>query len=221
MLNRSITGGNHIKAYIAKCVLGVFAFDEKGSLVDSILFKGSPQAIADRYGSDKDEKILAQRLKAKDHKVITSSILEGFEHDPDNPARTRLSKEMVDIVVEQGAYKSKADANKVLREVGLALATKELSTKRPGKDVQAAQAVRMLDDLNKVIERLGQRIREWFLALYPDWVEKMPSSETIENHDDPQYHAIVTELHRKNRRSSTRYFLQRERPPKLTTGRQI
>ena len=198
MLNRSITGGHRIKVYVAKCVLGVFAFDEKGMLIDSIPFKGSPQVIAERFGSDKDEKALALRLKAKDHTVLTSSVLEGFEHDTNNLARTRLSKEMVDIVVEQGVYKSKSDANKVLREVGLALASKELSTRRPGKDVQAAQAVRMLDDLNKVIERLGQRIREWFLALYPDWVEKMPSSETIENHDDPQYHAIVTELHRKN-----------------------
>lgn len=130
--------------------------------------------------------------------MVTSSDLDGFEHDPDNPARTRLSKEMVDIAVEQGIYKSKADANKVLREVGLVVASRELSMRRPGKDVQAAQAVRMLDDLNKVIERLGQRIREWFLALYPDRVKQMPGPETIEDHDDPQYHAIVAELHRKN-----------------------
>ena len=191
-------GGNRIKVFIAKCIMGVFAFDDEGRLVDFIPFKGNLQSVADRFISDKDELALAIKIKGKDHLVITAAKIEGFEHDPENPARLRLSKNMVDLAVEQKIYRTKADANKALREVGLILAAKELSTRRPGKDVQAAQAVRMLDDLNKMIERLGQRIREWFLALYPDRSEQMPGPESIEDHDDPQYHAIVTELHRKN-----------------------
>jgi nucleolar protein 56 len=198
LLKRSALGGRTIKVYVAKCILGVFAFDDKGKLVDSIPFKGSPQSIADRYSSDKDEEAMAKKLKSLDHKVITSSALDGFEHEPDNPTQTKLFKDMVAISVEQGTFKSKVEALKVVRDVGLILASKELSTRRPGKDVQAAQAVRMLDDLNKVIERLGQRIREWFLALYPDRVKQMPGPETIEDHDDPRYHAIVAELYKKN-----------------------
>jgi nucleolar protein 56 len=179
-------------------VLGVFAFDEKGRHVDSIPFKGSTEAVAERYSSDKDEAELARCLAAEGHEVVTSASIEGFKHDPDNKARAILSQDMVDIAVKAGHFGSRSDAMKAIREVGLVLAAKDLGGKRPGKDIQAAKAARMLVDLNKVIERLGQGIREWFLALYPGHVEEMPGPESIEDKDDPKYHAIVTELYRKN-----------------------
>jgi len=187
-----------MKVFIAKCVLGVFAFDETGMPIDSIPFTGGPAAMAERYRSDADEASLAQRLAAKGFDVVTSARVEGLRHDPDNMARVLLSKDMVDIAVKAGHYPSRSEATKALRDVGLALAGKDLADSRPGKDQQAAQAVRTLDELNKVIERLGQRTREWFLAMYPDRSEQMPGPESIEDRDDPHYHAILGELYKKN-----------------------
>jgi len=187
-----------MKVFTAKCILGVFAFDEKGKPVDSVPFSGGAGAMAERYRSDADEAGLARRLAGKGFDVVTSAKVEGFEHQPDNLARSILSRDMMDVAVQMGHYGSKAEAAKAVRDVGLALAEKDLAGRKPGKDTQAAQAVRTLDELNRVIERLGQRTREWFLAMYPDRSGQMPGPESIEDRDDPRYHSIVVELHKKN-----------------------
>ena len=130
--------------------------------------------------------------------MTTSAVIKGYDNDPDNPAKASLSRSMIELAVEKGIFKTKFEATRAIREIGLALASADLVARKPGKDVQAGQAVRMLDDLNKVIERLGQRIREWFLALYPERRDQMLDPDSIEDRDDPQYHAIITELYRKN-----------------------
>jgi nucleolar protein 56 len=175
----------------------VFAFDDEGELLEHRPFKGSPAEVAALMASDAEEESLARALEAKGHEVVCESKIEGFEHDPGNLARRILTERMYDIALDLGLYDHERKVQALVRDVALQMASSRLAP-GIGKDLQGAQAVRALDDLDMIIDRLGQRLREWFLSLYPGYAADMPEPRDFADAMASRYPWTTSKLHKDN-----------------------
>jgi len=162
------------------------------------LFKGSAKDMASRFSSDRDEATLARPLASKGHDVICTAKIEGFEHDPDNPGRRKLNEDLFKIALDLGLYDTEDQVQSVIREVGMHIATRDLGTETGGKDLQGAQAVKALDDMDLVIDRLGQRLREWFLVVHPNYIDELPDPEEFADIISSRYPWTTSGFHEKN-----------------------
>jgi nucleolar protein 56 len=177
--------------------------------VDHILFKGSAKDMASRFSSDRDEAALARALSTKGHDVVTTAKIEGFEHDPDNLGRRRLTEDLFKIALDLGIHKTEDQVRAIIKEVGILVATKDLGADKGGKELQGAQAVKALDDMDLVIDRLGQRLREWFLVEHPGHIAELPDPEEFAEVMASRYPWTTSAYHKRNL-DSIRAILDKE-----------
>lgn len=162
------------------------------------MFHGTVEEIASQMSSDLHEGALAKRLKDKGHEVITEARIEGFEHDPDNLARKLLAEKMFDLALELDLHASQEEVQSKIRQVSLHLASIGLEEPTGGKELVAVQSVRALDDMDKVIDRLGQRLREWFLAEYPAFTDDLPEPKDMAETISSRYPWTTSQVHKDN-----------------------
>lgn len=125
-----------MKAYVFKTVSGVFAFDERGNVILREEFPKDPQLIAEKMVKIcEEEKKILERLEKM-----------GYEILRDSSFRKRI--------------KLKVD-KELAREVAFVISKKKIEDKAKERDRIIIQAVEALDDINKTINLLKERMREW------------------------------------------------------------
>lgn len=149
-----------MRAYIARNVLGAFAFDESGRLIEKELFLRNAEEIAEKLGAAeaiKEEGALAERLG--DYEII-------LERDAPNLAGEILRSELNAVLA--AANCSRAEHQKLLREVSLALAKLGVKEFAEEKDRLLIQAIAALDDVDEAANLLSERLREWYSLHFPE-----------------------------------------------------
>ncbi|WP_457753264.1 C/D box methylation guide ribonucleoprotein complex aNOP56 subunit [Thermococcus sp.] len=185
-----------MKAYISENVQGIYAFDESGSLIAKREYREKPEIALDKLLSGEITDDLMAFLEELKEKGYDEFI---FEH----PDLSRKAKEL--------GFNADAEfpnlAGEILREkpeeflgkewferyysVGVALTRLRIQEQSGARDKMVIQAIEALDDIDKVINLLVSRLREWYSLHFPELDEILPKH--------PQYVAFVKNIgHREN-----------------------
>lgn len=220
-----------MQAYVVETPIGVFIIDEKGDVVDSSLFSKAPHLAAAELKQIQDGIAVGnviQMLKnaAKSYaplvfenesfaktaekenlqvSVKRSPIAEKFRNNLRSDWKGRdgwVKQQSLDIPLLQSA----AVYNDFARQVTLEIARAGIAAAATRRDLSAVQAVRAIDDLDKTLNLLAGRVREWFGLHFPEM------DRIVEKHDT--YARLVARLG--SRSNFTKEKLTSEGLPKET-----
>jgi len=171
-----------MKAYIAENVRGVYAFDESGNLIDQRVFSGKPEASLDKLlkGEPSDELVaLIEELEGKGY--------DGFVVEDSELARAlkELGHNTTAEFPNLAGERLRSSPEEFLGEnwfdeyfnVGVALTRLRIQEQSGARDKMIIQAIEALDDIDKVINLLVSRLREWYGLHFPELDEILPRHE--------------------------------------------
>lgn len=219
-----------MEAYVVETPAGLFILDEKSNVLEKVFFSPKPETAAVELKDLQEGKLTkavvdALKRVAKKHSPLV------FENE--QLARTAEKEEKLKVSVkpspvaeqfrihlgtewegrddwlkkqslESPIFKTPQAYNAFTRQVTLQLARAGIAVAAARRDLSAVQAVRAMDDLDKVLNLLAGRVREWFGLHFPE-MDRM-----VEKHDT--YARLVAKLG--NRRNFTDENLLAEGLPK-------
>ncbi len=172
-----------MKAYIATCMIGVFAFDEKKNMLTYRFFPKIPEEIAEALDSEKlcpEEK---QVIKDLINSGYTQAVLnkkadyEGIEliFEKENIASDILKEGMRKFATDLGFVESQQELNELLSKINIAINQAKLQ--KPKKDKILMGVIGIIDELDKTTNTFVERVREWYGLHSPEIVRAIPSNE--------------------------------------------
>jgi nucleolar protein 56 len=175
-----------MRAYIATNILGCFAFDEKGDILEKLLFPKDPDGIAQRLAKARSGQILDEErrvikaLLARGVKEIVwdkQASFTGVEtsYDPDNLGKRILNEQFRKFALEMKWASSQAELNELLTKVNIALT--KTSLKKPRRDYILMRVVGLLDELDRMLNTSTEHLREWYGLYFPEAVKAIKSNE--------------------------------------------
>jgi nucleolar protein 56 len=146
--------------YLVVCVAGLFVFNEDSKLIKYKLFEKNPEEIAKKIDLfEKGEEIPELRdLKNEFGDLVTSQP---------NKATDFLRKNLREIVIESGFVKNDLEFNQILSSFSIAKAKLSISLIER-RDKLIVQTVSALSDLEKILNAMSERLREWYGLHYPE-----------------------------------------------------
>jgi nucleolar protein 56 len=208
-----------LEAYVVETPVGLFILDEKSKVLEAVFFSPEARTAAAQFKGVQEGKITSAMLQAM-KRVSSSHDLLVFENQSlanssqkegdlkvvtsSNPAAAEFrnllgsdwkgrDKWIEQQSLEFPALKTAAAYNEFSRQVMLETARAEVARAASKRDLSAVQAVRAMDDLDKTLNLLAGRVREWYGLHFPEM------DRVIEKHDT--YARLVGKLG--NRRNVT------------------
>jgi nucleolar protein 56 len=168
--------------HIAECVLGVFAFDDDGKMLDSVQFPRDAAVTAGRLASvqmgtlTEEHRELVKKLIGEGHRefILESEQLVAqlhkefkrakFEAEMPNKAGGVLRSSLRETAKQVGIE----DVDELVRTVNLLLTRGRLREEAAERDRLIIQSINMLDELDKSANTICGRIREWYSIHFPE-----------------------------------------------------
>jgi nucleolar protein 56 len=146
--------------YLAISTIGLFVFNEKNELLKYKFFEKDPKIIAERLLSieRKEEIPEITALKRKFKDLITEQPNQATEY---------LRKNLRKIVFELGFVKDDAELNSILNKILITKTRLKISSLQR-RDKLIIQTVSALNDLDKILNSMSERLREWYTLHYPE-----------------------------------------------------
>lgn len=167
-------------AYIVINPIGVFALNEKGMLLDKVIFDKNPSEIAMKLISsdltDEEKKLLVILKDKVSGRLISSKQNEIYEYQPNNIGEIFLRNNFRKVA--STLKMSETELNKLLTEVGIELAKIKIK-KAVKKDKIAIQVVNAIDELDKSINIFVARLRELYGLHFPEMEREVEKHEKI------------------------------------------
>jgi len=184
-----------MKATIVQCSFGFLAFDEGNELLQKVLFPSKPQAAAKALlkieaGKIPDEAFeLVEILRRMDYdffvfenenlaeqvKQRLGANVEVFGHSSAGElARSDIER----FAVETGFVKDAGEFNVWIHNVTMEIAKLRVKGAIEKRDLLVAQAILMLDDLDRGINVFMSHAREWYGTHFPELDRLMDKHET-------------------------------------------
>lgn len=184
-----------MKATMVECSFGILAFDEKRELVGRVLFPRKPQTVATALASIQAGKIvdeiteLVKDLKEKGYDplifedaALAKQVQEKLSVDTEvakpSEAGEMLRSRMERFAVETGFVKDGEEFALWMHNLTMEIAKLRVKGAVEKRDLIAAQAVQSLDDLDRVINLLMSRVREWYGVHFPELDRLVEKHET-------------------------------------------
>lgn len=192
-----------MKAYLAESPIGLFALDAKGKIVEKALFGKTKEEVVAKQRDLHSGKIIEelsdilQKLPKKRFKALVvedETLLQGIkeasalsvEIEKSSKVIQRFRDKLPSVAVNLRIFRSEDEFNSFLREVTVELARTAVTVAVRRRDLYAVQAVRTIDDLDKTLNLLAGRVREWYGLHFPELDRLMDKHET--------YARLVAEL---------------------------
>jgi nucleolar protein 56 len=177
-----------MKIFIATGMIGTFAFDGKGRLVHYSLFSPDPELIAERLNQVKkgdlipeEESLLKDLLKSGYKQVAWDKKIDfpGMTcmYEPDNIAKKILQKDFRKLALDLRWVQDQPELNKLMARVNINLTKKEL--RKPKNDRMLMHAIGVVDELDRVLNTLSERMREWYGLYFPEADRLIQSHERL------------------------------------------
>ncbi|NPB01982.1 MAG: C/D box methylation guide ribonucleoprotein complex aNOP56 subunit [Methanopyri archaeon] len=192
--------------YVTENFTGVYAFDEEGELVDYELFPADPEEIVKRLISREkgevleEEKELLGRLDAdvvnfegpKAEKERLEGVFDGeIVTEFPNLAGEMFRERAREIAVEVGFVSDEDEYAEIVYQVGLKLSKEKVRETIEERDQMIIQAINTIDDIDRILNILTDRVREWYGIHFPE------INKIVKRHED--FVKLVSELgHRDN-----------------------
>ena len=220
-----------MEAYVVETPIGVFIVDDKLKLLDKGLFAKAPHLAAAELKQIQEgiitsnvlvalrnvgtsatlvfeNELFAKAAEKANLQAITrkNPVAESFRNKIGSEWKGRddwLQEQSLDLPVLQ----SSRAYNEFARQVTLEIARAGIAFAATRRDLSAVQAVRAIDDLDKTLNLLAGRVREWYGLHFPEM------DRIIEKHDT--YARLVAKLG--NRGNFTKESLVNEGIPSETS----
>jgi nucleolar protein 56 len=206
-----------LEAYFVETPVGIFILDEKSNVLEKLLFSNNPRNAAVELKDVQDGRVtsaileIAKRAAGSYSPLVfgNEQLAKTVERDAgiavavrESPVaeqfRTMLRSEeknrdgwLRQQSLESPTLKTARAYNEFARRVTLELARAGIAQAAARRDLSAVQAVRAMDDLDKTLNLLAGRVREWYGLHFPEM------DRIIEKHDT--YARLVAKLgNRKN-----------------------
>ncbi|MBA7521810.1 hypothetical protein ES705_13921 [subsurface metagenome] len=179
-----------MKSYIADTLVGIFAFDETGNILNFIDFDDQKQKIIEFYDTIADgiiqstyENFLLELKNSgfdefifdnKELQTLTSQILgykaifEGLSLELKN-FRLNLETQLKKV----GINKSKDEILAQYKEISEVLTKKKVSQASGHSDNMIIQIINTLDVIKKSISLFSSHLREWYGLHFPELTDKV------------------------------------------------
>lgn len=188
-----------MRAYIVTTFIGSLAVDENGKEIAFQQFEKDPQKIAEKLKISEmeiidEEKSICDRLSKKRYIVVFPFRKEGVKKfEQNNFGENFVKQNLRKIALEKNVVKDQTEFNQLLTKVNLELTKVKIkkSFERANLVVQVNGAI---EELDKTINILIERLREWYSVHFPEMdrfvsshekfvklVEKFGSREKIED----------------------------------------
>ncbi len=180
-----------MKVFVATNMIGTFAFKEskgKGTIVHYVLFQANPELIAERLGQVKkgrlvpEEESLLKDLASSGYKEVIWDKKVDFPgircmYEPENPGKDALQRDFRRLALDLGFVQSQSELNQLMSRVNVMLTKKELQ--KPKLDRILMHAIGVVDELDRVINTLSERMREWYGLYFPEADKLIQSHEQL------------------------------------------
>ena len=180
--SESINKGN---VYIVDTAFAIFACDDNGEIIAFEPLPSSIEEAAERIlkmerGELIDEiKKLCNKLISYGKKnlivedeLIAKSLRKIFNVQISvkqaNAIARQLRSKLDDIIIKLGIRNSKEEAKDFIYSLSMIITKRKLREAAEKRDLLVAQAVNAIDDLNKSINLLVSRLREWYGIHFPE-----------------------------------------------------
>lgn len=137
--------------YISACILGVFVIEDN-NIVDKILFNKDPEEIASK---------LADIQNSDEFKVLFK------KHNAEYQESDYLNSNLRKLAVETGFVKDQGELNILMSKISVAR-TKTKISETEKRDKLIIQSVSALNDLDRILNYMSERLREWYGLHYPE-----------------------------------------------------
>ncbi len=157
-----------MKAYIILNPLGVFAVDDKGTVIEEVLFKQDPSIVAEKLltGITEEEKDIINRLRKKGYKeFISSRKRDEYIYEPNNVGDKAIRSSFRKI--KQKFNFDDIKFNQFLTMIGIEfsrLRIKEVIK----KDRVIVEVINAIDEIDKSLNIFSARLREWYGLHFPE-----------------------------------------------------
>jgi len=185
-----------MKAYIVTTMVGCFGVDENNKIISFKPFPKNPAEIATKLSLAsseviEEEKQLVEELRKKGYEeFIFSSRKIGAESvEADNNAEKYVKENLRSISIERKLFKDQLEFNKFLVSITTELAKAKIR-KSVGRDKLIIQAVSAIDELDKSINILVERLREFYSLHFPEM------DRVVANHE--KYAKLIVEFGSRN-----------------------
>lgn len=174
-----------MKVYIVVNFLGVFAVDERGNIIQYILFPKNEKEMAQKLVKKElleEEKQLIELLKRKGYtKFISSKIDDVYEFEPNNLGEKYLRKQF--RLIKDKLKLDDVRLNQFLTNIGIELTKINIKTSVK-KDRIVMEVIDAIDEIDKSLNIFMARLREWYGLHFPE------INRLIEKHE--KYAKIVS-----------------------------
>jgi nucleolar protein 56 len=184
-----------MNAIIIESTFGLLAFDEENKLVDKELFPRKPDVAAKSLakieaGEATSEIVeLINRLRKQGYdtftlenaalaKQVQKQLGVSAEVEKSSAAGKLLRSETERFAVETGFARDADEFRLWLRNVTMEIARLRVRGAVEKRDLIVAQAIQTLDDLEKTINMLMIRVREWYGVHFPELDRLLEKHET-------------------------------------------
>jgi nucleolar protein 56 len=199
-----------LEAYVVETPAGVFIVDEKTKVIDKALFSKAPHVAAEELkqvqeGAITNQVMNALKVAGKGRILVfenellakaaenaglqvlvrANAVAEKFRKNLSSDWKGR-SKWLEEQSLDMPELLDSEKYGAFVREVTLEIARAGVAEAVTRRDLSAVQAVRAIDDLDKTLNLLAGRVREWFGLHFPEM------DRIIEKHDT--YARLVAEL---------------------------
>ncbi|MEM0005466.1 MAG: C/D box methylation guide ribonucleoprotein complex aNOP56 subunit [Ignisphaera sp.] len=175
------------RIFIADTALGIFALDEAGEIVEKVLYPKDIGRVVEELLPLAEGRVsssmlqLIEILKTKidlgkstlvfeDPDIAREVAQKGFSTDVAIASEPvyRLRRDLAGLAVKLGLFKDEQEFLEYIHTVSLELTRRKLRRYAQKRDLLAVQAIRAIDDIDKTLNLLATRLREWYSVHFPE-----------------------------------------------------
>jgi len=194
-----------MKLYIAENIAGAFALDENGNIMDYELHPKDLGELVEELLKLEEGKAsntllklldkLGNKYKPKEIEIIVEDhdigrvISEkgfGVKVEPGAYVLVSFRERLPRLAIELGFITSEDEFRSLVHRVGIELTRRKLRRVAQKRDLLAIQSIRAIDDIDKTLNLMAARLREWYSIHFPEL------DDLVREHLD--YAKIVAEL---------------------------
>ncbi len=181
--------------YIVETLMGVFGVTEEGKIVERVLYPPDPKQIAVALDRQSDGEVtrevseIVEKLKQRGFgKFVFSNnaLVETLREDHELATETRKTLEPTEslrdklegLAVELGVVDDASKFYTLIHEVSMLRARRAVQRAQSERESTISQTVQLLNELDKTLNSLSGKLREWYGLHFPELGRHVQSHET-------------------------------------------
>ena len=184
-----------MKGYVVSSFIGLLLCDDKGEILEKALFPKDSHVQADKLyllsrGESIDEvRELCEKARSLGideivlenpmvAKAFASSGFQNVKVEAPNDIAKMVRSQLLETAVKLGYAKNEEEVLKMLHQAAYSLSAKKIVEAVEKRDLLVAQAVSCIDEVEKMLNILASRLREWYGIHFPEL------GNMIKDHED-------------------------------------